>query len=168
MNRYVLLFVDKPGVCFALPYLGVFEQTMLSAVLQLLQSIHQETLPDRKQVVLDFCVSAYPDIQPWQVERACEGAPDVYYTFLSQLLHPMDGHDAARRDSLLVRTWCELSVRSILDTISSNDNSTCRSNFLAVASRTSSYHLVYHRDLPFLLINSMEIKEFGLALDLSK
>jgi hypothetical protein len=139
---------------------------MLSAVLQVLQNIQQEPSLDRKQVVLDFCVSAYPDIQPWQVEKSCEGAPNLYYSYLSQLLHPMDGHDSARRDAALVQTWCELSVKEILDTNSANDSSTYRSNFLAVASRTSSYHLVYHRDLPFLLINSMEIKESGLALDL--
>lgn len=76
---------------------------MMSAVLQLLYNISQETAPDRKQAILDFCVAAYPDIRPWQVESACKGASDVYYSYLSQLLHPMDGHDSARRDSVLVK-----------------------------------------------------------------
>jgi hypothetical protein len=140
---------------------------MLSAVLQLLENIRQDTSTARKQVVLHFCVSAYPDIQPWQVERASEGAPDIYYSYLSLLLHPIDGHDSARRDAKLVQIWCEFSVKEIVFN-SADDSSIFRSNFLAVASRTSSYHLVYHRDLPFLVIKSIEIKEFCLALDLSK
>lgn len=168
MNRYAY-FDSVTNLDFtALVLTKLFKKTMLSAVLQLLQNIRQETSPDRKQIVLDFCVSAYPDIQPWQVESACEGAPEVYYLYLSLLLHPIEGHDSARRDPKLVQTWCELSVKEILDNSSVNDVSSFRSNFMAVASRTSSYHLVYHRDLPFLLINGMEIKEFSLSLDLSK
>ena len=41
-----------------------------------------------------------------------------------------------------------------------------RTNFFFVASRASSHHLAYHRDLPLLLTLSMEIKEHSLALDL--
>lgn len=41
-------------------------------------------------------------------------------------------------------------------------------NFYRVASRTSSAHLSYHRDLPLLLEMSMSIKEYSLALELSK
>lgn len=48
----------------------------------------------------------------------------------------------------------------------SNEAKNQRENFLAVASRTSSYHLVYHRDLLLLLNQSMSILEYGLALDL--
>jgi hypothetical protein len=41
-----------------------------------------------------------------------------------------------------------------------------RENFLAVASRSSSHHLAYHRDLLMLLTQSMSILEYGIALDL--
>lgn len=50
----------------------------------------------------------------------------------------------------------------------SNEKIDRRSNFLSVASRASSHHLVYNRDLLFLLNLSMKIKEHGLALDLGK
>lgn len=41
-------------------------------------------------------------------------------------------------------------------------------NFFRVASRASSDHLVYHRDLIMLLDMSMLIDERDLALDLGK
>lgn len=41
-------------------------------------------------------------------------------------------------------------------------------NFYRVASKTSSAHLAYQRDLPTLLEMSMTIKEYNLALELSK
>lgn len=55
----------------------------------------------------------------------------------------------------------------VILTGSREDSIQQRSNFLAVASRTSSYHLVYDRDLIFLLKHGMNISEYGLALDLS-
>lgn len=80
---------------------------MLSAVLQLLQDIQKETLQDRKQAIIDLCASAFPDVRPWQVESACrasgDGVNDLYYNYLSLLLHPVDGHDAARRDPSFVK-----------------------------------------------------------------
>ncbi len=81
---------------------------MMSAILQQLQGILNETSFDRKQTIIDLCAAAHPDIRPWQVERACnEGQPqssnNLYYLYLSQLLHPIDGHDAARRDAFLVK-----------------------------------------------------------------
>lgn len=82
---------------------------MLSAVLQLLQGIQFETSRDRKQAIIDLCSSAYPDVRPWQVETACRPAAsndvntaELYYSYLSLLLHPLDGNDLARRDPLLV------------------------------------------------------------------
>jgi hypothetical protein len=65
----------------------------------------------------------------------------------------------------MVQEWCEISVRQM----TANElqaKSPYRDNFMSVASRASSHHLVYHRDLPFLLPLSMTIKEHGLALDL--
>lgn len=81
---------------------------MMSAILQLLQGILKEKLFDRKQAIIDLCAAAYPDIRPWQVENACnEGRSsnnnNLYYLYLSQLLHPIDGHDTARRDAALVK-----------------------------------------------------------------
>lgn len=43
-----------------------------------------------------------------------------------------------------------------------------RKNFYKVASRTSSNHLAYTRDLKMLLQLSMSIEEYGLILDLGK
>ena len=81
---------------------------MMSAILQLLEGILKEKLFDKKQAIIDLCAAAYPDIRPWQVEDACEerkscGSNNLYYMYLSQLLHPIDGHDAARRDDVLVK-----------------------------------------------------------------
>ena len=87
---------------------------MLSAVLQLLQNIQKETTHERKQAIIDLCVSAYPDVRPWQVKLAChavvsssppasETTNGLYYTYLSLLLHPMDGHETAVRDPSLVK-----------------------------------------------------------------
>lgn len=81
---------------------------------------------------------------------------DLYYTYLTLLLHPTEGHDGARHDSSLVKEYCTLSVKKQ------------KTNFLQVASRTSSNHLAYVRDLPYLLKLSMDASEFDLALDLGK
>lgn len=76
---------------------------------------------------MNICVSAYPDLRPWQVRKACMGtlrpslddmtAEDVdfyemYYEYLSMLLDPSEGHDAARRDAALVtvRTKSSFSI----------------------------------------------------------
>jgi hypothetical protein len=68
-----------------------------------------------RDAIKNLCVVAYPDVQPWQVRNAClgptlENGPgmaraaeeDFYYTYLSQLLDPVEGHEFARRDSSLV------------------------------------------------------------------
>jgi hypothetical protein len=86
---------------------------MLSAVMQLLQNILKEATHERKQAIIDLCVAAYPDIRPWQVENACNGGLDdgdnsLYYTYLSQLLHPLDGHESARLNSFLVKVICSV------------------------------------------------------------
>ena len=73
-----------------------------------------ETSHERKQAIIDLCASAYPDVRPWQVESACrlskpvktstdEDMKEFYYSYLTLLLHPIDGHDTARRDPSLVK-----------------------------------------------------------------
>lgn len=79
--------------------------------------------PDQLLATIDMCASSYPDLQPWQVRRVCmsrndeelvangshhsedhkNDLEDLYYIYLTQLLHPMDGHDLARKDNVLVR-----------------------------------------------------------------
>lgn len=66
-------------------------------------------------MIKNICVSAYPDVQPWQMKKACVGPllvdqrgshdtlPDLYYSYLSQLLDPVEGQELARRSSTLVK-----------------------------------------------------------------
>lgn len=89
---------------------------MLSAVIQMLWDIQNVSL-EMKQATIDLCASAYPDIRPWQVREQCVGdfisipsarqcaLDDVYYLYLSHLLNPQDGHDAARKDLSLVKVY---------------------------------------------------------------
>ena len=77
---------------------------------------------ERRRLIISLCVSAYPDLQPWQVKKAClekssqsvvgaetrkhctdECLTELYYTYLSQLLNPLEGHEAARHDGNLVK-----------------------------------------------------------------
>ena len=104
---------------------------MLSAIVKCLPRIRKEPSADRRQVLVDICVSAYPDLCPWQVKQALlerkeDGATgstvngaqkdlsDLYYYYLSNLLHPHDGHDAARHDAGLV----EVSEMNLLILVS--------------------------------------------------
>ena len=131
--------------------------------------------PERRRATINLCYQAYPDLRPWQVKRECHGSfeqdtpsisekelSDLYYAYLDLLLHPTDGHDGARHDPALVKEYCTLSVKG-----KPTDRSR-RNNFLQVASRTSSNHLAYARNLRLLLKLSMEATEFDLALDLGK
>ncbi len=158
-------------------------------------------------MIKNLCVSAYPDVQPWQVKRAClhklqkkesidESLHDLYYSYLSQLLDPVEGHESARRCSNLVKVsthnslpdyplphetlieidflmyvdhkeWCECSI-GMKNGGDQKPKPDGLQNFYLVASRTSSAHLAYRRDLPTLLEMSMTIKEYNLALELSK
>jgi hypothetical protein len=74
----------------------------------MLHGISNETVTQRRQSIIDLCAAAYPDIRPWQVESACSSCHEgrsnnLYYLYLSHLLHPIDGHDLARRDDQLVK-----------------------------------------------------------------
>jgi hypothetical protein len=87
---------------------------MLSALVQRLYNIRGEKYISRKKTIIDLCSSAYPDVRPWQVKKYCIVLPrqnnaadatemeSLYYTYLSLLLHPIDGNEAARRDPRLV------------------------------------------------------------------
>lgn len=153
----------------------LYEPTMLSAIVKCLPIMREESNADRRQVLVDVCVSAYPDLCPWQVRQALvstDGSKGgkqlqiLYYYYLSSLLHPQDGHEAARHDTALVEEWCKLSLDegSLKDEPGAN---TRRKNFLCVASLNSSDHLGYHRDLAMLIELSMSSKQYSLALDLA-
>ena len=147
---------------------------MLSSVMQRLRDIRTTKLPERQRATINLCFQAYPDLRPWQVKKECyghsnsesdqleneKGLASLYYSYLCLLLHPTDGHDGARHDPSLVKEFCTLSVKGKVK------NAKRRNNFLRVASKTSSDHLAYTRDLSLLLKLSMDTQEFDLALDL--
>jgi hypothetical protein len=187
-------------------YFSLAFQSKLSALLEFLHKVRYETQQSRK-VIQSLCVAAYPDVQPWQVKRACldpflvdeskqacgdETLRDFYYSYLSQLLDPIEGHEAAKHNTKLIKVspkrrmpillsnhphrssslfrqqeWCEWSI-GVKDGDNEKRDQDKLQNFYRVASRTSSAHLAYRRDLPTLLEMSMGIKEYNLALELSK
>lgn len=152
-----------------------YEAGKLSALLHCLRDIRSET-SERQRLFKTLCVSAYPDLQPWQVKKACigqlmkqdprktsdESLREIYYSYLSQLLDPVEGQEAARQNGKLVEEWCQWSIG-----IGQKRDPDRIQNFYLVASRTSSAHLAYHRDLPTLLEMSMTISEYNLALELT-
>eukprot|EP00980_Cylindrotheca_fusiformis_P028429 scaffold22599_cov139-Cylindrotheca_fusiformis.AAC.20 len=171
-----------------------YDTAKLSAALSFLHSIRTEKKIQRREVIRSLCVSAYPDIRPWQVREVCfdsetpntpaqktgkdKWLKEYYYGYLSMLLHPNQGNESARSDGALVKVgirdvdvleWCEWSVG--LDPLDKDHVETVkeewRKNFFDVAARSSSDHLRYRRDLKFLLELSMKIDEKNLALDLS-
>jgi hypothetical protein len=66
---------------------------------------------------------------------------------------------------LAEQEWCELSTTSMEDGTLDGDK---RTNFMYVASRNSSDHLAYQRDLVFLAKLAMKIDEENLVFDLGK
>lgn len=158
-----------------------YDSSKLSAVLQSLGGIRFDTNEDQRKAILDLCVSGYPDIQPWQVRTACLSVPqtgsddetrnqysnaameDVYYSYLCQLLNPLDGHEGAREDSSLLKEFCDWSIGAD----SSRETTPSRmENFLNIASPSSRYHASYRRDLVMLLDLSSTIENHSLSLDL--
>ena len=103
----------------------IFYQVKLSAILELLHSIRNETKVERRDIIRNICIAAYPDIQPWQVRKACydlgtdskpgqqveSWSEEFYYTYLSMLLHPIEGNDAARHDGPLVKVRCTMFAK---------------------------------------------------------
>lgn len=131
-----------------------------------------------------MCVSAYPDILPWQVRKAClefelnsghvnsvmpcpnQILQDLYYSYLSQLLHPLDGHEDARHDSELLQEFCEWSVG--IQPKPGKRRAERLANFLNIASVSNIQHKRFRRDLMMLLEMSVEVGKDDLVLDLSK
>lgn len=117
-----------------------FFQSMLSAIVKCLPMIRKETNIERRQVLVDVCVSAYPDLCAWQVRQALVEFPvsgstmdiskdpkpfeNLYYYYLSSLLHPQDGHEAARHDANLVQVSVVLACHG-------TDSLHWRSSFIA-------------------------------------
>mmetsp|Transcript_23209 Transcript_23209/g.64340 ORF Transcript_23209/g.64340 Transcript_23209/m.64340 type:complete len:1165 (-) Transcript_23209:85-3579(-) len=165
--------IQKTGLMF-------YDTSKLSAVLQCLEDIKFEMKEERRKELRHLCVSGYPDIQPWQVRDACRCFPEpeskelrahcvdevmesLYYSYLSDLMDPIDGHEAARQNFDLVKEFCELSVR----TRSAKEDEAARTdNFVNIASRSSAVHEKYRRDLMMLLDLSVEIGNRDLALGL--
>jgi hypothetical protein len=157
-------------------------QSKLSAVLQFLSGIRYIMKVERRKVIRDLCVSAYPDVQPWQVRKACldphrqpqdslehkqacsdDQMENFYYNYMSNLLNPLDGHEDARHDADLVKEYCEWSVGIAPRP---NKNRERLKNFIAIASRSSIQYKRYRRDLMMLLDLSMIVGKEDLALDL--
>ena len=133
-------------------------------------------------MVLDLCVSGYPEIQPWQVRRAClyysksestetrdicptNVLEDLYYSYLCHLLDPMNGHESAREDLGLIKEFCEWSIGLGPRKYT---NPTRMEHFMNIASKTSNCHKRYRRDLMMLLKLSTAISDHDLSLDLGK
>ncbi|KAL3943392.1 MAG: hypothetical protein SGBAC_002558 [Bacillariaceae sp.] len=140
----------------------------------------------KREVIRNMCVSAYPDLRPWQVRKACLNIDkpdtrlqmtddeswlmDYYYEYLSMLLHPQQGNESARIDTAIVKEWCEWSIGILpsgMDRKKNGKISQRRNNFFRVAARSSSDHLTYRRNLETLLKLSMKADEHDLALDLA-
>lgn len=123
---------------------------MLSAIVKYLPLIREEHIMERRQMLVDVCVSAYPDLCPWQVKQAlieftpAEGSvvpkglkdelKDLYYYYLSSLLHPQDGHEAARHDKSLV----EVRFHAISGTL---QNPFIKTNQLSCFVRNGAFYL---------------------------
>lgn len=150
--------------------LVLYEPTMLSAITKNILKINQQKLEGRTHLI-HLCVSAYPDLRPWLVRKGCletekttDDIEEMYYIYLSLILHSSDGHDTARQDRKLVKEWCEMSVKG---DIGRDAYSRSRlGNFLVVASRKQPDFKMYHRDLPFLMELAMKTGQVEVAMEL--
>jgi hypothetical protein len=150
---------------------------MLSAIAYCVRTLKKQKVEGRSHLI-HLCVSAYPDLRPWLVRKGClgdckasegydEDLKDLYYAYLSLLLHPFDGHDLARQEDELVKEWCEMSVHHDVGSKDAYRRSR-RANFVAVASRSEVSSRRYRRDLLFLFNLAVQAKEVDLSLELSK
>uniref|UniRef100_A0A7S4JXR0 Nuclear pore complex protein Nup85 n=1 Tax=Odontella aurita TaxID=265563 RepID=A0A7S4JXR0_9STRA len=179
--------------CLLLPFgwissLSVFlmrhttPKAMLSALLVHLFEVTRDGNKAEQGRILPLLVSAYPDMQPWQVRKAAfmdhgnardstkteeRIFSDFYYSYLSYLLDPEEGNEGARRDHSLVEEWCQLSISDHQFKDTSGGTVDKLNNFHSVASKKGDDWVLYHRDLPMLMDLSMEIGDIELALDLA-
>lgn len=106
----------------------------------------------------------------------------LYYSYLSRLLHPSEGQDRARMDGELVKVrvvvflllsqesisllcgllqeWCRMSL--------TKGRPGGIENFLQVASKFKREHMLYRRDVVFLLDISLSRDRRDLFVDLGK
>lgn len=77
---------------------------MLSALHELLQTGAYNSLSANFDIIR-LLVSAYPDLDPMIVRATTYGecSDDFYFKYMSLLMHPDEGSDAAKRDSSLVK-----------------------------------------------------------------
>ncbi|GKY96058.1 hypothetical protein MPSEU_000566000 [Mayamaea pseudoterrestris] len=154
-----------------------YESSMLSGVLQLLASIRACAMKERRLSIIDLCASAFPDVRPSQVKVACgicdqnTSIPDpaqlefdeLYYIYLSQLLHPIEGHETARRDTLLVLEWCNLSIHGTSSRLFMDRPFDRMDNFVLVTSDRAAYE----RNLIVLMQLAMDVQLNNIALNLA-
>lgn len=152
----------------------LYEPTMLSAIIRQIRTMRQQKVEQRSRLI-HLAVSAFPDVRPWLVRKGCleDGSDDsshaanlseLYYSYLSLLLHPTDGHEAARHDADLVNEWCDLSLQGDYRDAAHSEGR--RMNFRIVASREQSEYKMYSRDLPFLMNLAIVASEVELTLEL--
>ena len=76
---------------------------MLSALHELLESGAYDSMTTNFDMIR-LLVSAYPDLTPMSVRAASyKSSSDFYFNYLSLLMHPDEGSDAAKRDGELVK-----------------------------------------------------------------
>ena len=170
---------------------------MLSAIMKHVQSIAIEPRLEFRKHLINLAVSSYPDLRPWQVRNAClvgtkqdPVLAELFYYYLSFLLHPSEGFESAKHDEDLVRVsfwiafvslislftehttqeWCELSIepstegQRMLWAPAKSPNR--RDNFYRIAKRSWPDHRLYHRDLVMLMDLSRKSDENDIVLDL--
>lgn len=96
-------------------------KTMLSAIMTHVKSLASEPRLEFRKHLMNLAVSSYPDLRPWQVRNACMVASkhdpvlaELFYYYLSFLLHPSEGIESAKHDEDLVRVSFKLLSFSVI------------------------------------------------------
>ncbi len=154
-----------------------YESKMLPCILVKLAKCVCDKNTTETRKLLPLLVAAFPHIKPWEVRSTLpsfimnvtspraiiEGEVlvalehfeiEIYFEYLSLL---MDISHLARRDSLLVREWCIISVSELH-----------LENFFKVAlPYRQPTNTNFHRDLSFLIDTSVRINDDRLTLELA-
>lgn len=114
-NAKILLFYEPVSSdvmerCIYYPFFLTFVQShslhsknMLSALHELLQTGAYNTMSAHVDMTR-LLVSAYPDLPPIRVKNASiEDSTDFYFKYLTLLMHPDEGSDAAKGSNRLVK-----------------------------------------------------------------